>query len=318
MPRKRRQEEHENHERWLVSYADFITLLFAFFVVMYSVSSVNEGKYRVLSDTMVSAFSNKARSMQPIQIGEEMRAIVSEGDAAPTSLVELDLEQGVPVNSDALPEGEGEDVGIGEGEQENVGEGVEVAIGDGTEPHREVINPQDPSLPPSTTNKVADKLEQDLGTLIDDDLLEVRREGDWVEIEMKSSILFGSGSTRLVGQAIPVLRKLSEALRTFPNPIQVEGFTDNVPISTREFPSNWELSAARAASVVHLLTRYNIRPDRMLAIGYGEHRPVASNDTEEGRLKNRRIVMIIPSEKDARQHIDLERMIDQHDQQSPL
>lgn len=292
--RRTRHDEHENHERWLVSYADFITLLFAFFVVMYSVSSVNEGKYRVLSDSMLAAFSGPTRTMAPIQVGEVMRTPVVTGRSPPTSLVELDLP-----NMDELPTGE---IDAEEGSEPVPAAGVAAAPGDrGTAPG----DPQSAAADPVEPRVVEERVAVQLAPEIEEDLIEVRRKEEWIEIEMKTNLLFESGSARLTGEAIPVLKNLAHVLRTFPNSIQVEGFTDNVPIRTVAFPSNWELSAARAASVVHLFTKAQVRPERMLAIGYGEYHPVASNDTEAGRNKNRRVVIIIPGQNTMRQYLDL-------------
>lgn len=279
MARKPPPEEHENHERWLVSYADFVTLLFAFFVVMYSTSSINEGKYRVLSDSLVSAFSGPTRTMEPVQIGQMARSPQVEGVSAPRSVVAIDA----PVKgvADGTPEG-------GEGEE---------------------IDPQGEGNAMAAMEAIADQVEGTMASLIDSELVDVRRKGDWLEVEIKNSILFPSGSSRLTDAATPVLQELSEILKGFPNPVQVEGFTDNVPIHTLAFPSNWELSAARAASVVHLFTKYGVHPERMVAIGYGEHRSIAENDTEEGRAKNRRVVIVIPSEKDARKYLDVSRRL---------
>ena len=104
----------------------------------------------------------------------------------------------------------------------------------------------------------------------------------------------------MVTEAIPILEQMAEVLKSFPNSVQVEGFTDNVPIQTLAFPSNWELSASRAASVVHLFMKYGVRPERMTAVGYGEYRPVADNKTSAGRKKNRRVVIVIPSQEGPR------------------
>lgn len=148
--------------------------------------------------------------------------------------------------------------------------------------------------------EMADRVEEAMEPLIEEDLIAVRRNRLWIEVEMKTSLLFPSGSARLSPQAAPVLAQLAEILRPLPNRIHVEGFTDNVPINTLAFPSNWELSAARAASVVHLFTSYGVDPERMVAIGYGEHRPIAPNDTEEGRVKNRRVVLVVLAGSKAR------------------
>jgi chemotaxis protein MotB len=278
MSRKKRSEEHENHERWLVSYADFITLLFAFFVVMYSISSVNEGKYRVLSDSIVAAFRDPARSLQPIQVGDLARTPARSDTVIDRSRPVIELfniplpiqpeEQSGMNGSQPLPESQQDAA------QQS---GIDQASQD-----------------------LADSIEAAMAELVDEGLIQVRRDKRWIEVEINTSILFTSGSAQLSGQAQPVLRELAGKLQPLSNIIHVEGFTDNVPINNYEFISNWELSAARAASVVHLFTRLGIDPQRLAAVGYGEYRPVASNDTPEGRARNRRVVLVIMSGADAR------------------
>ena len=140
---------------------------------------------------------------------------------------------------------------------------------------------------------LAATIEDMLSDYVDQELVEVSFSEDRVQVNMKDKMLFGSGSAQLSSAAVKALRDISRVLATVPNSVMVEGNTDNRPISTREFPSNWELSAARAASVVHLLTRFDIDPSRLSAIGYGEHRPVAGNDSDEGRAKNRRVTLVI-------------------------
>lgn len=266
MARRKKHEEHENHERWLVSYADFITLLFAFFVVMYSISSVNEGKYRVLSDTLEAVFSDPVRSKNPIQIGE-----ISRGEG------KLTAEPGEPEPADykiELPE----------------------------IPHRPPPATKDDIR---TINELTQQLSGALADMIESEDVIIKQGEDWLELEIKSRVLFESGEARLERAAVPVIGKIANILQTSANPIQVEGFTDNNPINTRRFPSNWELSAARAASVVHLLDRYGIQPDRMSAIGYGEYKPIADNATEEGRQKNRRVVLVVLGSDKSRRNIDI-------------
>ncbi len=276
MARKKRREEHENHERWLVSYADFITLLFAFFVVMYSISSVNEGKYRVLSDSIIAAFRDPARSLEPVQIGELMRS---------------------PTQSEAILERDKPVIEILRVPLPN--KSVEDPVWEKPEPLENQDESRDDSVDESA-RELADSIEAAMSELVDEGLIDVRRDKRWIEVEIKSSILFPSGSAELSSQAIPVLEKLAKKLNALDNVIHVEGFTDNIPISNFEFLSNWELSAARAANVVHLFTRLGISPQRMAAIGYGEFRPVATNTTAEGRAKNRRVVLVIMSGSDAR------------------
>jgi chemotaxis protein MotB len=262
MPRKKRQEEHVNLERWLVSYADFITLLFAFFVVMYAISSVNEGKYRVLSDTLNSAFQTPPRSLQPVQIGEA--AVGGEPSVLPPETDSATSGKPSPIDLLQPENGQAEGGQIGEGDN---------------------------------LNEIAGNFEKALSPLIEKDLISITQNDDWVEVEINSSLLYSSGSAELEDEAIPILRSLAGILQRYPNQLQVEGFTDNLPISTYVFPSNWELSAARAAGVVHLFMRSGVQPDRMSAIGFGEFRPIADNATAEGRRKNRRVVLVIMSQK---------------------
>ncbi len=269
MARKKPHEEHENHERWLVSYADFITLLFAFFVVMYSISSVNEGKYRVLSDSLMSAFRNPMRSLKPIQVGKLVRKPTASG--ASPSLVELPSFKPPSIVTQIEPPPESD----------------AKRLADKGPP----VDEEDMARLLS----IAEDIGLALAPLIDQEFIEVRQQMWWLEIEIKASILFSSGSARLGRDAIPIIAKLADILAPFPNPVEVEGFTDSRPISTLAYPSNWELSAARAASVVHLFARQGIRPERLLAIGYGEFRPVADNTTPAGRAQNRRVVIVVPA-----------------------
>ena len=263
MARKKKHEEHENHERWLVSYADFITLLFAFFVVMYSLSAVNEGKFRVLSESLVAALSSSPQRPQPphvrpVQVGQMVKA-----PAAPVQRLE-------PLK--APP----------------------------TVAPIEMNKPEPPDITPrmQAIRDMADAIERAMGPLIKADLLLVRRDSLWIEVEIKTSILFPSGSAQLQAEALPILREIAAILGKFPNAVHVEGFTDNVPINTLAFPSNWELSAARAASVVHLFMQAGMQPERMAAIGLGEYRPIADNSSEEGRNKNRRVVLVVLADGD--------------------
>ncbi len=266
MARKRREEEHTNHERWLVSYADFITLLFAFFVVMYAISSVNEGKYRVLSETLNQAFSEPTRSLEPIQVGDITRS----GDTV------IGDKNGVSITETPVP---------------RITQAAEV-----TAQEKESQPPAPELFDQAAADelvRVAEEIRFSLKPFVDKGLVDVRHNPYWVEVDMKSSMLFPSGSAHLSREALRALRAVVGILKPVSNPIHVEGYTDNVPISTPVFPSNWELSAARAASVVHFFSRQGVRPDRLAAIGYGEHRPVTGNDTEQGRHQNRRVSLII-------------------------
>lgn len=252
MARRRRPEEPENHERWLVSYADFITLLFAFFVVMYSISSVNEGKYKVLSQALVGVFSDPDRSVRPIPIGEERP---------------LTTKPAQPLVSDS--------------------DQSEAALGEAVDP----------------LQAIADNVREAFGDLIRSDQLTVRGNELWIEIELKSSLLFGSGDAMPSDMAFSIVDKVAKILKPFDNPIHVEGFTDNLPISTAQYPTNWELSTARAASMVRMMAMEGIDPRRLAAVGYGEFQPVADNATADGRGRNRRVVLVISRNLDVRRSI---------------
>jgi chemotaxis protein MotB len=260
MARRHKHEEHANHEAWAIPYGDLITLLLAFFVVMYAMSSVNEGKYRVLSDSLVAAFNGAPKTLEPIQVGEKQAG----PGADVMSLVRQPMIDGQPRRTI-------QPIGIAQ----------------------PAVMPSDPAQQQEELAGVANEVEQSMSDLIDRELVTVRRHGKWVEVEIRTDILFPSGVATLSPAAEQVLQQLAETLKPFPNAIRVEGHTDNRPISTTAFPSNWELSAARAASVVHLFTRAGMDPARLAVIGLGENRPSQSNATPEGRNANRRVLLVI-------------------------
>jgi chemotaxis protein MotB len=248
MSKKRRgEEEHENHERWLVSYADFITLLFAFFVVMYAISSVNEGKYRVLSDSLTSAF----RSIP----GDTGGAAVAVNPNAPTP-VTIPLRKPQP--------------GVKMDEQ--------------TKQNREKIR------------NVAKDIKQVLAPLEEQGQVRVTESGRGITVEINASVLFAPGSATLDPLAVQVLTAVGVVLAKGEFPVVVEGHTDNVPISTPQFPSNWELSGVRASSVVRLFIATGVDPRRLTATGFADQRPMADNATVEGRLRNRRVAITIEAQ----------------------
>lgn len=254
--RRRRHLEEENHDRWLVSYADFITLLFAFFVVMYSISSVNEGKYRVLSESLNMVFGDTpsaaekaaSRPIEEVLIQEAQNPVPASGEPA---VIEDPMRQ--KLKQQAL-------------------QALQAAV---------------------SQQRVYDELAISLEDWINRDLVDIRMNGDRIEVDMKARLLFSSGDARLSSGAMDALRQVVKSLMHIPNPIQVEGFTDNVPISNRVYHSNWELSAARAASVVQFLATQGVAPERLAAVGRGEYQPIAGNDTEKGRAANRRVTLMI-------------------------
>lgn len=240
MGRRRKQhEEHQNHEGWAIPYGDLVTLLLAFFVVMYAISQVNEGKYRVLSQSLQAAFRGEPTTIIPIQAEDPL---VIAAEPAVIQLPVLDLRA--------------------------------LAMRDLA---RQTMSAMDP--------------------LIRQGLVDVEVGNGKLTIAIRSDMLFESGSAAPSAQARSVAVLLGEVLRAFPVNVKVEGHTDNVPISSGNFPSNWELSAARAASVVHLLIASGVKPPRLAAVGYGEFQPVAPNATADGRNANRRVVLLVEADE---------------------
>lgn len=234
-------KESENTDRWLVSYADFITLLFAFFVVMYSVSQVNEGKFKILSETLVDAFVQPERSLQPIQVGEVNRAE--------------------------------------------------------TETSGDAIYPEDyfgePATPESERafEELREEFSHSLQQLIESDVVKLRSNEHWFVIDIRSGMLFSSGSDTLTPAGRVLIENIAVEFLNQPNAIHIRGYTDNIPIRSRRFSSNWALSSARAVSVLELMQQVGVEPERLVPEGYGEFQPIASNDTPEGRAQNRRVVI---------------------------
>jgi len=283
MARRRPHEDHTNHEAWVVPYADLMTLLLAFFVVMYAISSINEGKYRVLADALTAAFGGAPRTINPVQIGNHQ---LQGSDYDRPSPIRSGAKQGPSApapspNPTLLP---------ALASHARTGTPLDVAS-------RAAVQRAQRQL-----GNVAARLEDALAPLVKARLITVKRAELWLEVEINSDILFDTGSAELDASAREVLAKMAEVLEGTPNPVRVEGYTDNRPINTVQFPSNWELSAARAASVVHLLVARGVAPERLAMVGYGEYRPHADNSTEEGRNLNRRVVLIIlaaPDEEEA-------------------
>ncbi|MCB1842733.1 MAG: flagellar motor protein MotD [Halioglobus sp.] len=269
MARRKRVELQTNHERWMVSYADFVTLLFAFFVVMYSISTVNEDKYRVLSDAMGTAFRQPASGEPPVPISRWTQfPVAMNGDlqsaAEDSAALVIPMRPAEPVDAlaDAAPPEEDFSARMLDAAEQEV-------------------------------NAISDDVERRMQESIDEQMIDVTRNKFWLEVEIKSSLLFESGSSELIPESVPLLAELSNAFVDLPNRIHIEGFTDDEPISTPVFPSNWELSSARAAAVVRLFERNGIESSRLATIGYGEYQPIVKNITEEDRARNRRVVVVV-------------------------
>lgn len=223
--RKKRIEEQDNPDRWVVSYADFMTLLFAFFTTMYAISQVDAGKLKMFTGSMKSAFRSE--------------------DARVSKSV---IEGIVPVAPEMM--------------------------------------------------SVEEELRRSVTTLPSKEDMEISRDERGVILSIGDNVLFEVGKAGVKQDAISSLGAVALVLKKLPNRVIVEGHTDNIPIADphARFASNWELSTARATSVLsHLLNRYNLPPERFAAAGYAEFKPRFTNATPEGRAKNRRVDIIILS-----------------------
>jgi chemotaxis protein MotB len=242
---KKKHPEHVNHERWLISYADFITLLFAFFVVLFASSQSDKKKQSQLAAAMQNAFTPAAvfepHSKQP--------ALTEDAGAA-----------------SVLP-----------------------------------VAPQAPAPVQRTTPELKKLLAEEAksGGLPPGSLtMHTTKEG--VVISLQEAGFFASGAAEVRAGALPVLAKLAATLSA--GPMRVEGHTDTVPIHTLQYTTNWELSSARATTIARFLLEHSpVKPTEMAATGYAEFHPVASNATEEGRAKNRRVDIILLSNPAASQ-----------------
>ena len=245
--RRRGQPQHAgNHERWLISYADFITLLFAFFVVLYASSQADQVKVRNLAEAIQSAFSQM-------------------GVFTPTSSPQIRLNaSGPPAAPAPIPDA--------------------AIIADR-----------------HSLSSLEHRLQTALGPEIMRHAVTLQLSHQGLLIRLQEMGFFASGSATLQPASLPVMNQIAAAITPLPNPVRIEGHTDNVPIHNQEFTSNWQLSTARASAIVQdLITNYHMSPERLSAAGYAEYHPVASNATPAGRQRNRRVDVVVVSLEAAR------------------
>jgi chemotaxis protein MotB len=251
MARKRPPAEHASHERWLVSYADFITLLFAFFVVMFATSQ-----------------TDKARAQQ---VSESVKSALEKGGIAAT------VREVLGGTVDEKGKGNAQMKGPG-GSQPRNEKNQQLAVAE--------------LLP--TMTYLTSELQEELAK----GKIEIRLEPRGLVVSLRQATFFPSGADAVDPATYSSLEKLAVTISKLPNSVRLEGHTDSVPINTARFHSNWELSAARAIAVLELLaTRYRIDRSRLAIAGYAETVPVAANDTEPDRARNRRVDVVILNQK---------------------
>ena len=252
MARKKKHPDHENHERWLVSYADFITLLFAFFVVMFASSQTDKGKQQ--------------------QMQESVKKAMTESKFSATL------------------------VGILGGTPDENGKGNAMLKGPGGTKADTTPIQQPPQVVELTP--ALDILKKELNSEIESGAMEVHLTGRGLVVSLQQAAFFPSGDDGVAPETHEAIGKVVKTVGSLPNPIRLEGHTDSRPIRNKRFQSNWELSAARAISMMELLSeQFGIPQTRMAIGGYADTVPVAANDTEQGRARNRRVDIVILSAK---------------------
>ncbi|WP_418790993.1 OmpA/MotB family protein [Phosphitispora sp. TUW77] len=230
--RRSEPEKAPNHERWLITYADLITLLMIFFVLMYTISNVNAKKFAQLSSSMSQAL-----------LGEKSGYFIGEAQGP----LIVDTEQAAAAKTEAA----------------NMEDALE-------------------------------KLKKYIKEKGLEGQVEVGQEERGLVISLKEALLFSIGSADLTPEARKVVADVGQVLIKMPNNIRIEGHTCNLPINTSRYPSNWELSTTRATNVVrYLVTQVGLKPEVLSATGYGEFRPIVANTSEQNRVKNRRVDIVV-------------------------
>jgi len=259
MARKPKKPEKEpNHERWLITYSDLITLLMIFFIIMYSMSQINAAKYSAV-----------ANSLSMVLSGQAMSVLETQGPS---------LAQGI--SGQQLPAGDNKNPSK-QGELEDVKKKI-----------AEFIKAED-----AKAGKQQSQAGEGAAAKLSDQITVTEQERGLV-ISFKEALLFPSGSDVLTPKAHDIIVKVGGSLVDLPNYLRVEGHTDNIPITSGKFASNWELSLMRAANVLHVLSgEAGVPSDRLSAVGYGEYRPLVPNDSEVNRAINRRVDIVILKKK---------------------
>lgn len=256
-PRRKRSRHHGNHERWLVSYADFITLLFAFFVVLYASSQVDQRKVGKLSLAIQVAF-------------QELGVF-----PASTTQIPLDLSDPMPFSTvQAI---------------QNVKHNAELqSIASAPD---DTLSGSDDETDISTLQS---ELREALHNEIALHEVALHREREGLVISLRDFGFFDSGSATIKAESLSALDRIASILSIRTYKLRIEGHTDNVPIHTAHMASNWELSTARASAIVRVLIMdHHFPPDRLSAAGYSEYHPIASNLTAQGRAQNRRVDIVV-------------------------
>jgi chemotaxis protein MotB len=280
---RKKKEEHEkepNHERWLVSYADFITLLFAVFVTLYAMSFTDKQKVEKVIASINASFG----------IGKSVTLdIIDSNSFSPVpGLIDISKKEVVPPRTFQGDEDRKKKLKREQEEAKKAQEqeAAKKAAGEKTRAGEQEFK------------KIEEKIRQYLKDKGAENQVKTTIDSRGLVISLKDTEFFESGQATVRRAATPLLNDIVSAINKYTNSIRVEGHTDSNPIQTAAFPSNWELSTARATNIVqYLISSRGFSPDKLSAIGYGEFRPIADNKTAEGRQKNRRVDIVLLSQE---------------------
>ena len=296
MARKKKHAEHENHERWLVSYADLLTLLFALFVVLYAFATAKQTESKQLIQGLMQSFSDMGY-ISPSTGNSVMTAspnVMSSGESSeqlsipaskPTMLVQAPTQGGGGVMDVGASTTVPQPSSKSKGEEKNAG---------ANNPRQTSIAAQ---MGENSSGAPFDKVRKELRSALQQQMAQgsvsFSETEEWLTVELSSDLVFPAGSTTLLKRSLPVIHSIAAIVKPMNNYIRVRGYTDNTPTTPELYASNWELSAKRAEAVLLTLQRDGIVPDRMALEAYGEYAPFVSNSTEEGRHRNRKVTIAL-------------------------
>jgi chemotaxis protein MotB len=307
--RNKEPEKHPNHERWVISYADFTTLLLATFVVMYAVSSINSSKFQEMAEAFSTAFIGRQVTIQASGFSAANKAPF---DFMP-SPVHVPIVTRQKQIKDLPPALKQDDVSADpdevdgkidpfakETDMKNIPKPPPIVV---QTPRSDVTPSEEPKAPPVQADKIKrapldkayEELKKALVQLIGKGQVRVSLQSLGIVIDINEVLLFRSGKAHLTPQALPLIDDIAKVLHGLPYQIQVNGFTDDTPIHNREFDSNWDLSATRSIAVVKRFAAAGLDPALLVGAGFGQYHPVAPNTSAEGKTMNRRVSIVVVS-----------------------
>lgn len=259
MKKRPKKTEEPVDEGWLLPYADMLTLLLALFIVMFAMAKTDDSKIQELGDEFSIIFSGKnSGGSTGILPGHPSKKVTDKDGESVSETKVVEQKKG----KDKIP----------------------------NEENKEIQKDTDVERMQSVGDSIKNELsEEGFGEEID-----VSLEQDGLRIAIKSGVLFAPGSAAVTPEIEEVVKKIATSLKDLDNDLIIAGYTDNVPSNTTEYPSNWELSAARAMTVMKLLVKHHgIEEDRVSVQAYGEYKPKVPNNTEENRARNRRVEIFV-------------------------